>query len=98
VAWKHYFEDGNFLSKSFRARTAQFNRLAGRASQSALESATPSSPGYDGGARFHRRAHKGCQKSARIKMFVDNTYGDKTLSIIQIDFIIRAVKDKKRAK
>jgi hypothetical protein len=31
-------------------------------------------------------------------MFVNNTYGDKTLSIVQIDFIIRAVEDEKRPK
>jgi hypothetical protein len=93
-----YFGDSYSLSKSFWARTAQINRLTGRASQSALEAATPSSPGYDGGAHFHRRARQGCQKSARIKMLVDNTYGDKILSMIQIDFIIRAVKDKKRPK
>jgi hypothetical protein len=77
---------------------AQMNRLIGRASQSALETATPSRSGYDGGAHFHRRARQGCQKSARIKTLVDNTYGDKTLSIIQIDFIIRAFKDEKRPK
>jgi hypothetical protein len=67
------------------------NRLIGRVSQSALEAATPSRLGCDGGAHFHRRARQGCQKSARIKTFVDNTYENKTLSIIQIDFIIRAV-------
>ncbi len=77
---------------------AQINRLIGRASQSALKAATPSSPGYDGGTHFHRRARQGCQKSARIKMLVVNTYGDKILSIIQIDFITRAVKDEKRPK
>jgi hypothetical protein len=69
-----------------------------RQSQSALEAATPSSPGYDGGAHFHRRARQGCQKSVRIKILVDNTYGDKILSIIQIELIIRAVKDEKRPK
>jgi hypothetical protein len=77
---------------------AQINRLTSRGSQSALEATTPSNPGYDGGAHFHRCARQGCQKSARIKMLVDNTYGGKILSIIQIDFIIRAVKDKKRPK
>jgi hypothetical protein len=74
------------------------NRLTDRTSESALEAATPSHPGYDGGAHFHCRARQGCQKSARIKMLVDNAYGDKTLLIIQIDFIIRAVKDEKRPK
>jgi hypothetical protein len=78
---------------------AQINRLTGRASQSALEAATPSSPGFDGGVFFHHRcARQGCEKSTRIKMLVDSTYGGKTLSIIQIDFIIRAVKDEKRPK
>jgi hypothetical protein len=77
---------------------AQINRLTGRASQSALEAATPSNPGYDGGAHFHRRARQGCQKSARFKMLVDNMYGDKILSIIQIDFIIRADKEGKMPK
>jgi hypothetical protein len=79
-------------------RTARINHLTGRASQSALEAATPSSPGNDGGAHFHRCARQGCQKSARITMLVDNMYGDKTLSIIEIDFIITAVKDEKRPK
>ncbi len=36
-----YFEDGYFLSKSFWVHTAQMYRLIGRASQSALEAATP---------------------------------------------------------
>jgi hypothetical protein len=48
--------------------------------------------------RIFTAARQGCQKSARIKMFVDNTYGDKILSIIQIDFITIAVKDEKRPK
>ncbi len=72
-----YFEESNYLSKSFWAHTARINRFTGRASQSTLEAATPSSPGYDGGALFHRRARQGCQKLARIKMLVDNTYGEK---------------------
>ncbi len=55
-----YFEDDYFLSKSFWARMAQMNRLIGRASQSALEAATLSRPGCDGGAHFHRRARQGC--------------------------------------
>ncbi len=42
-----YFEDGYSLSKSFWVCTAQINHLTGRASQIALEAATPSSPGYD---------------------------------------------------
>ncbi len=39
---------------------AQINRLTGRARQSALEAANPSSPGYDGSAHFHHRARQGC--------------------------------------
>jgi hypothetical protein len=31
-------------------------------------------------------------------MLVDNTFGDRTLSIIQTNFIIRAVIDEKKAK
>jgi hypothetical protein len=61
---------------------AQINRLTGRASQSAVKTATPSSPDYDGGEHFHRRACQGCQKSARIKLLVDNMPGEKTISII----------------
>jgi hypothetical protein len=77
---------------------AHFSRLTGRAGQSALKTATPSGLGYDGGALFRRRAHQGCKDSARINMLVDNMFGDKTLSIIQTYFIIRAVKDRKKAK
>jgi regulator of extracellular matrix RemA (YlzA/DUF370 family) len=47
---------------------------------------------------FRRHARQGCKNAARIKMLVDNTYGEKTLSIIQTNFIIRAVKDEKRPK
>jgi hypothetical protein len=49
-------------------------------------------------ARIFTAARQGCQKSARIKTLVDNTYENKTLSIIQIDFIIKAVTDEKRPK
>ncbi len=93
-----YFEDSYFLSKSFWARTAQINRLTSRASQSALEAVTPSHPGYDGGAHFHRRARQGCQKSARIKLLVKNMLGEKAMSIIQTNFIKIAVKDEKTTK
>jgi hypothetical protein len=41
---------------------------------------------------------QGCKKAARIKMLGHNMYGDKTLSIIQINFIIRAVKDENSPK
>ncbi len=74
----------------------QIGRWTSRAGQSALKTATPSSPGYDGGAHFLRRAHQGSKKLARIKILVDDMYGDKTLSIIQTNPIIRAVKDEKR--
>jgi hypothetical protein len=77
---------------------AQISRLTGRAGQNALKTATPSSPGNDGGAHFHCLVRQGYKKAARIKMLVDNTYGDKTLLIIQTNFIIRAVKDEKRPK
>ncbi len=91
-----YFENGCSLSKSFWARTAQINRLTGRDRQSALEPAIPSSSGDDGGAHFHHRARQGCQKLARIKLLVDNMLGEKTMSIIQMNFIKIAVKDEKR--
>jgi hypothetical protein len=77
---------------------AQINRLTGRASQSALEAATPSNPGYDRGALFHRRARQGCQKSARIKLLVNNMLGETAMSSIQMNFIKRAVKDEKTTK
>ncbi len=89
-----YFEDGYSLSRRF----AQINRLTSRASQCALEAATPSSPGYDGGAHFHRCARQGCQKSARIKLLVNNMLGEKAMSIIQTNFIKIAVKDEKTTK
>jgi hypothetical protein len=50
--------------------------LTGRAGQSALEIATPSSPGYDGGAHFRRYACQSCKKSAGIKVLVNNTIRD----------------------
>jgi hypothetical protein len=74
----------------------QINRLTGRASQSAFEAVTPSSPGYDGGVHFHRRACQGCQKSERIKLLVDNMLGEKEMSIIQTNLIKIAVKDEKQ--
>jgi hypothetical protein len=61
-------------------RTAQINRFTGRASQSAVEAVTPSSLGYDGGVHFYRRARQGCQKSARLKLLVDNMPGEKKIS------------------
>jgi hypothetical protein len=70
---------------------AQINRLTGRASQSALEATTPSSPGYDGGAHFHLYAHQGCKKSAGMKLLVNNMFGDNILSIIQTNYILKAV-------
>jgi hypothetical protein len=72
-------------------RTAQINRLTGRPSQSALEAATPSSPGYNGGVRFRRYSRQGCKKSAGIKLLVNNTFRDNILSIIQTNYIIKAV-------
>jgi hypothetical protein len=74
------------------------NCLTGRSSQSALEVATPSSPGYDGSVHFHRRVRQGCQKSARIKLLVDYMLGEKAMSIIQANFIKIAVKDEKMTK
>jgi hypothetical protein len=60
-----------------------------------FQTATPSSPGYDGGTHFCCPARQGCRKLARIKLVVDNMFGDKTLLIIQTNFIIIAVKDDK---
>ncbi len=93
-----YFGDGYFLSKSFWVRLAQINRLISRASQIALEAATPSSVGYDWGMHFRRRACQGCQKLARIKLLVDNMLREKAMSIIQENFIKIAVKDEKTSK
>jgi hypothetical protein len=70
----------------------------GRAGQSALETTIPSSPSYDRGAHFCCCVRQGCQKSARIKLLVVNMLGDMTLSIIQTNFIIIAVKDEKMPK
>jgi hypothetical protein len=64
----------------------------------ALETATPSSPGFAGGEHIHRYTCRGCKKSARIKLSVYNTFGDKTLLIIQTNLIIKAVKDDKMPK
>jgi hypothetical protein len=75
---------------------AQISRLTSRAGQSILENHYPSSPGYNGGTHFRRCAHQGCKKLARKKLMVINTFGDKTLSIIQTNYIIKAVKDEKR--
>jgi hypothetical protein len=86
------------LSLKAFERTAQINHFTGRASQSAVEAATPSSPGYDGGAHFHRRARQGCKKSARLKLLVDNMPGEKKISIIQTNFIKIAVKDEETSK
>jgi hypothetical protein len=77
---------------------AQISCLSGRAGQRTLKTATPSSPGYDGGAHFRRRARQGRKKAMRIKILVNNMYGDKNLLIIQTNFIIRAVKDEKGPK
>jgi hypothetical protein len=77
---------------------AQIRHLTSRGRQSALEIATPSSIGNNTGAHFLCRARQGCQKSARIKLLVNNMLGKKTLSIIQTNFIIIAVKDEKMPK
>jgi hypothetical protein len=44
---------------------------------------------------FRPHAYKGFQKFARIKLLVNNMLGEKTMSIIQTNFIVIAVKDKK---
>jgi hypothetical protein len=67
---------------------AQISRLTGRAGQSTLDPATPSSPGYNGGAHFCRYARQGCKKSAGIKLLVHNTFGDNIMSIIESNFFI----------
>jgi hypothetical protein len=58
--------------------TAQICRLTSRADQSILKTATPSSPGYDGGTHFCHRTCQGCKKLARIKLLDNNTFGNKT--------------------
>jgi hypothetical protein len=74
----------------------QISRLTGRAGQSTLGTATPSSPGNDGDAHFRYRAQQGCKKKlTRIKLLVNDIFREKTLSIIQTNYIIKAVKDKK---
>jgi hypothetical protein len=45
--------------------------------------------------RFRCLACQGSQKPAGIKPLVDSAYGDKSLSKIQTNFIIKAVKDEK---
>jgi hypothetical protein len=82
-----YFGDGYSIYGSFRAQTSQISCLTGKASQSALETATSPSQGYDGVAHFRHGAHQSCKKSARTKFFVNNTFGDKTLLIIQTNCI-----------
>ncbi len=79
-------------------QTGQVSRLTSRAGQSALETATPSSLGYDRGAHFCRHMYEGCKKSVRIKLLVDNLFGNKTLSITQINCIIKAVNEEKMTK
>jgi hypothetical protein len=77
---------------------AQIICLTGRANKSALETTAPSSLRYDEGAHFHCLALQSCKKSARIKLLADNTFGDKTLLVIQTNCIIKAVIDKKLQK
>ncbi len=62
-----------------------------------LRNSYPSNPGNERGVHFCRRA-AWLQKSARIKLLVDRTFGDKSLSIIQRNCSIKAVKDKKMPK
>jgi hypothetical protein len=77
---------------------AQFIHLTGRADQSAIETITTSNLSYDRGGHFRRCGSQGCKKSARIKPLVDDTFREKTLSIIQTNCSIKAVKDKKITK
>jgi hypothetical protein len=74
---------------------APISHLAGRASGTALETATPSCLSIDRSASFCRRTCQGCKKLTQIKLLVDNTSGDKTLSIIQANCVIKSVKNKK---
>jgi hypothetical protein len=60
-----------------------------------LKTSTPSSRGYDEGAYFRCHVRQGCKKLVRIKLFVDDMFGNKTLSFIQINVIIEAVIGKK---
>ncbi len=48
-----------------------------------------------GGVNFRRRSCQGCKKSARIKLSDNNTYGDKTLSIVRTNCIAKAFKGEK---
>ncbi len=91
-----YFGDSYLLAGRFWVNlSAQISCLTGRAGQSALETATPSNLGYNRGTHFCRTKSQGCKKSTRIKMLVVNMFGDKTLSIIQTNFIIKDVNDEK---
>jgi hypothetical protein len=89
-----YFGDGYLLSDSLSAHRSGISHLTSRAGQSTLATDTPYSLGHDWGAHFRCCARQGCQKLARIKMLVYNMFWDKTLSIIQTNYIIKAVRQK----
>jgi hypothetical protein len=77
---------------------AQISCLTSSDCRSALETAAASSPGYDGGVHFpHHERHHG-KNSARIKLLVDNMFGDKILLIIRTYCISKAIKNKKITK
>ncbi len=61
-------------------------------------STTPPSPWYEGGENFCCCACQGCKKGEGIKMPVNYAFEDKTLSIIQTNCVIKAVKDEKLPK
>jgi hypothetical protein len=76
---------------------APFNCLDSRAGQTTSHPTTPPSPCYEG-ANFCCCACQGCKKLEGIKMPVNYAYEDKTLSIIQTNCVIKAVKDEKTNK
>jgi hypothetical protein len=44
-------------------------------------------------ARISVATRQGCKKSAKIKLLVDETFGDKNLSIIQTNHTSKAIKN-----
>jgi hypothetical protein len=75
---------------------AAFERKRLRSTSEPVEPVNPSSPGGD--AHFRDCACWGSKKLARIKLLVDNKFGDKNTVDHSNNFIIKYVKDEKMPK
>jgi hypothetical protein len=87
-----YYRKSYSLSDSFRERLAPVSCLADSPGPANLHKTTPSGLDYEGDGEFCRYPRQGQKKPERNQPLVDAAYGDKALSISQINYVIKAVE------